>query len=190
MYCLSKWWQCKRWELSNYLLTKIAHHYSTLLKFRLAKSTPQKKISGAHYLPCKSIVLEEQFGVGFSQSFRPDRWPYIQYHVCFGQRNRIFIHGPTVGGQNPRVMIYRAGSSLGDQWSKPIDLRNKQQELGDFLGGFISNILPSCRNLQETIHTTKGGSTGHVFFPNLRECLGFSPRPWGRYSWRAIPTGW
>ena len=28
------------------------------------------------------------------------------------------------------------------------------------------------------------------FYPNLRECLGFSPRPWGRYSWQAIPTGW
>lgn len=135
--------------------------------------------------------LGEQFGVGFSQSFRPDRWPYI-YSTTFVSVKGI---GSSSMGQQVGVRIQGWWSIeqdrlLGDQWSKPIDLRKKQQELGDFLGGVISNILPSCRNLQETIHTTKRGSTGHVFYPNLRECLGFSPRPWGRYSWRAIPTGW
>ena len=194
MYCLSKWWQCKRWELLNYLLTKIAHHYSTLLKFRLAKNTPQKKISGAHRSPANQSFwhcLGEQFGVVFrNPSGLIDGRIYTVPPFVSVKGIGSSSMGQQVGVRIQGWWSIEQDRLLGDQWSKPIDLRKKQQELGDFLGGVISNILPSCRNLQETIHTTKRGSTGHVFYPNLRECLGFSPRPWGRYSWRAIPTGW
>lgn len=164
------------------------------------KSTPQKKISGAHYLPCKSIVLALFGGAvrgGFSQSFWPDTVPRlflgpleIRILTCSVKGIGSSSMGQQVGVRIQGWWSLEQDRLLGDQWSKPIDWRNKQQELGDFLGGVISNILPSCRNLQKIGNNThhKGGVNWPCFFiPTYASALGFlqgheGDTPGGRYQ--------